>query len=74
MKNSIKKIIDGYDRKLNPHSTTVVMPFEYDIADEMKSLVTIENNTMNFRCTWDIGKLVGLYSAYKNLVEHIKNK
>lgn len=44
-------------------TTTVCMPFEYDLAKDINDLITISNNTNKFRVECDAGKVVGLYKS-----------
>jgi hypothetical protein len=52
---------------LLPTACTVVMPQEYNIEAQMKRAVRLANLQRQAYIPFDVGKLVGLYLAYKEL-------
>lgn len=53
---------------------TVVDPSEYDIEDDMKEMVKLANERKTLYILLDVGKILGLYLAYKELKEDIKDR
>ena len=47
-------------------TTTVIRPDEYDIEKEINQLIDDANKANDWIVNYDIGKLVGLYLAWKN--------
>jgi hypothetical protein len=47
-------------------TTTVVRPNEYDIDKEINQLISVANKANDWTVNFDIGKLVGLYLAWKD--------
>ena len=57
-------------KNLKPKWTTIVMPEEYNIEKEVQGAVKFTDDSPNGRyVNVDIGKLVGLYLAYKAAYE-----
>lgn len=52
-----------------PMWTTVVDPEEYDIDAEMTRMVKLSNKKKEIYTEMDIGKVYGLYLAWKRLKE-----
>lgn len=55
-------------------STTVVFPSEYDLDAQLRRTIKQSNITMDAFPKMDIGKIVGLYIAYKRLQEVHSNE
>ena len=47
--------------------TTIVSPEEYDIEKQMADTVKLANKEMEAFVPVDVGKLIGLYQAWKQL-------
>ncbi len=62
MKN---KIIDPF----KPLYVNIIKPSEYDLEKDIKRAVKLANQNKESYIMFDIGKLVGLYNAYKECVE-----
>ena len=62
-------------KSMKPMWTTVVLPEEYDIKEDILAAVELANGCESSRgkifVPCDIGKLVGLYLAYKDLMERV---
>ncbi len=54
---------------LRPHFSTVVDPSEYDIEYQMNFMVRMANKNKECFTEMDVGKIVGLYDAWKNMCE-----
>ncbi len=50
-------------------STTIVFPNEYDLDAQIRESIKESNTALNPYMPMDIGKVVGLYIAYKKLQE-----
>ena len=55
--------------KLRPKWMTVVDPSEYDVDKDMKQMVQLHNKSMELYLPMDVGKIWGLYLAWKKLRE-----
>ena len=55
-----------------PKWTTVVGPGEYDIEADMERLVEIHNRDRDGHVPCDVGKVIGLYRAWKALKESVE--
>jgi hypothetical protein len=49
--------------------TTVVHPNEYDIDKDMEEVIKLSNKTKDYLLLMDVGKVIGLWKAYKELLE-----
>lgn len=54
-----------------PMWSSVVSPTEYDIEVQMKGMVMRSNENKECFSTMDVGKVVGLYLAYKSMKERM---
>ena len=52
---------------LRPEWTTVVDPSEYDIEKQMRRMVRLANQKKEQFTSMDVGKVIGLYLAWKEL-------
>lgn len=57
------------NKKLRPMWTTTVDPSEYDIEYQMKRMVRLANKNRECFTPMDVGKVWGLYLAWKELKE-----
>ena len=55
-----------------PMFCTVVDPSEYDIARDVKRLITIANKNKEMYAPVDVGKFVGLYEAWEEQAKEIE--
>jgi hypothetical protein len=61
-------------KKLLPKNTTIVFPNDYrngiaDIEKQLERMVKEANKSGEYTAIVDIGKLIGLFLAYKELAE-----
>ena len=55
-----------------PMFCTVVDPSEYDIARDVKRLITIANKNKEMYAPVDVGKFIGLYEAWKEQAAEVE--
>lgn len=60
-------------KEINPLYTTVVDPSEYDIEGQMVRMVKLANRDREGFVDMDVGKVWGLYLAWKELKEQVKH-
>ena len=60
-------------KEIRLESTTVVLPCEYDVEEDINTLKRISNATHNYLVFCDVGKVVGLYESAKALSSALAN-
>jgi hypothetical protein len=55
------------------NTTTVVLPFEYDVEEFINSLIIISNRKHDHLVSSDVGKVVGIYNSAKTLYSVLLN-
>ena len=51
------------------YATTIVQPSEYNLHEQMVSAIELANKDYSPFIEMDIGKVIGLYQAYLDLLE-----
>lgn len=54
--------------------TTVVYPDEYNIEEQMVETIKLSNEEKSCYLSMDVGKMIGLWKAYKELKEQYNNE
>lgn len=54
-------------KEIRPMWTTVVDPSEYDIDEQIEDMVKVANKSKECYTCMDVGKVFGLYQAWKRL-------
>jgi hypothetical protein len=72
----MKEIISKSVKNRLKHSmyTTIVHPSEYDIDGDMIEAIKLSIREKSSYILMDIGKMVGLWEAYKELKEQYENE
>ena len=60
-------------KEIRPIFSTTVDPSEYDIDSQMESMVKLANRDAAFFVEMDVGKVWGLYQAWKRLA-NVRNQ
>ena len=60
-------------KEIRLESTTVVLPCEYDVEEDINTLKRISNVTHNYLVFCDVGKVIGLYESAKALSSALAN-